>query len=745
MQLTLPVSPPGARPINSVVEMVWDEERVAVFVSGAPLLACKVDDEPELRYMACQLVNLGLARRQEVVAAFGIDRTTLYRWMERVEAFGIVGLMDGVPGPKDGHKLTGERLDEVQRQLDAGVSMRTAAKAVGVSEGTIRHAVKRGRLQRRVKQAEASPDSGGERETDEVMGPLERSERSVSCSAGVGVSREEERQLAQTGLLEEAEPRFEAMEAVAYGGALVALPALLAQGLLEGGEAVYGKLRNGFYGLNSVLLTLANMALLRIRSPERLQYHPPAELGVLLGLDRVPEVKTLRRKINELAGRKKATQYSDWLAQRWVARDPDAVGLLYLDGHVRPYHGRKHNLPKAHVARRRLAMDATTDFWVHDTQAEPLFVVTAEANNSLLSMLKDRILPKVRELVGKGRRVTVVFDREGWSPKSFEEMVGDDFDVTTYRKGKQEPWPEAEFSERSVQRGHQTLTYHLAERRVEVRKGFSMREIRRLCGDGHQTAIVTTRHDLPAEELAEQIFRRWAQENFFRYMRHHYALDALLTYDVEAADPDRLVPNPQKKALAAQVQRVSTELKQLEQQYIQATIPDPKQRKAKAADRKREANQLKEKIHKTREECEALKQKRSSTPKHVPLSTLMDADNIVRLATEEKHLVDTIRMIAYRAETALVTLVAPHYKRTHREGRALVRELLESPADVLPDPEAGLLRIKLHPLANPRSNEAVAALCRHLNSAQTTYPKTDWILHYEPVNAASIIDPRQDL
>jgi transposase len=745
MQLALPLSAPGAQRVNGAVEIVWDEQRVVLFASGVAVSTCEPGDVVGLRYMACQLVNLHLAKRQEVTAAFGIDRATLYRWMERLEESGISGLVDGIPGPKGGHKLTGERLEEAQRQLDAGTSMRAAAKGVGVSEGTIRHAVKRGRLQRPVKQAEPSPASGGEPEADEVMGPLERSERSVSCSAGVGVSREEERKLAQMGLLEAAEPRFEAMEAVAYGGAFVALPALLAQGLLEGGEAVYGKLRNGFYGLSSVLLTLANMALLRIRSPERLQYHPPAELGVLLGLDRVPEVKTLRRKISELAGRKQAAAYRDWLAQRWVAHDPDAVGVLYVDGHVRPYHGRKHNLPKAHVARRRLAMDATTDFWVHDTHAEPLFVVTAEANNSLLSMLKGRILPKVRELVGKGRRVTVIFDREGWSPKSFEEMVGDDFDVTTYRKGKQEPWPEAEFSTRSVQRGHQTLTYHLAERPVQLRKGFSMREIRRLCGDGHQTAIVTTRHDLPAEELAEQIFRRWAQENFFRYMRHHYALDALLTYDVEPADPDRLVPNPQKKALTAQVQRVTTELKQLEQNYIQATIPDPKQRKGKAADRKREAKRLQEEIQKLRDQCEALKQERSATPKKVPLTTLMDADNIVRLATEEKHLVDTVRTIAYRAETALVALVAPHYKRTHREGRALVRELLEAPADVLPDPQAGLLRIRLHPLANPRSNEAVAALCNHLNSAQITYPKTDWILHYEPVNAASIIDPRQDL
>jgi transposase len=730
-QLALPLSPAGARPINSVVEVVWDEERIAVFASGMPLLQCRVDDVGGVRFVVCELVELGLATQQEVAAFFGISRITLYRHRRRLEAEGISGLVDRARGPKGGHKLTEERLVEAQQQLDGGASMRAAAKAVGVSPGTICYAVKQGRLQRPVKRQEPSPP-----EAEELMGPGERSERSVSSARGVGVWREEERQLAQMGLLEEAKPRFEPMEAVAYGGAFVALPALLAQGLLAGGKATYGKLRNGFFGLRAVLLTLANMALLRIESPEDLQYHPPAELGVLLGLDRVPEVKTLRRKIGELAARRQSAEYSGWLAKRWVARDPDAVGVLYVDGHVRPYHGQKHSLPKAHVARRGLAMDATTDFWVHDTHAQPLFVVTAEANNSLLSMLNGQILPQVRQLVGKDRRVTVVFDREAWSPKSFEQMVKAGFDVTTYRKGQQKPWREKCFSEYVVVRGRETLTYRLAERRVTLHRGFRMREIRRLCSDGHQTSVLTTRTDLPAEQIAEQMFHRWSQENFFRYMRRHYALDALVTYDVEAADPNRLVPNPEKKAVAAEVRRVTRELEKLEQQHTQTIVPDPKQRKGKPADRKHQAQQIRQQIRQTRQQLEALKQKRSATPRKVRLSTIMDANKIVRLATQHKHLVDTVRVVAYRAETALVALVAPHYYRAPEEGRALVEELLRSPADVIPDPKAGLLRIRLHPLANPRSNQAVVALCHQLNRTQTRFPNTDWIMHYEPLGVA---------
>ena len=86
------------------------------------------------------------------------------------------------------------------------------------------------------------------------------------------------------------------------------------------------------------------------------------------------------------------------------------MGFLYVDGHVRVYHG-KHQLPKAHVARMRLSMPATSDYWVNDMAGDPLFVVTAEANAGLVKMLPV-VLGEVRSLVGE-RRITVVFDRGG--------------------------------------------------------------------------------------------------------------------------------------------------------------------------------------------------------------------------------------------------------------------------------------------------------------------------------------------
>jgi hypothetical protein len=46
-----------------------------------------------------------------------------------------------------------------------------------------------------------------------------------------------------------------------------------------------------------------------------------------------------------------------------------------------------------------------------------------------------------------GRRVTFIFDREGWSPKYFTRWFNEGVDVMTYRKGRYEPWSEDSFTE----------------------------------------------------------------------------------------------------------------------------------------------------------------------------------------------------------------------------------------------------------------------------------------------------------
>ncbi len=117
-------------------------------------------------------------------------------------------------------------------------------------------------------------------------------------------------------------------------------------------------------------------------------------------------------------------------------------------------------------------MPETTDFWINDANCEPLFFVTAQANDSLLSMLEKEVIPELKRLAGKGNRVTLVFDREGWRPKSFEKWLKTDIDVITYRKGKYDPWPEDCFIEVESHVRGKAVKYLLGERSIKINKNF---------------------------------------------------------------------------------------------------------------------------------------------------------------------------------------------------------------------------------------------------------------------------------
>ena len=737
IQSRLTLCPAEAIEINDTVSFLDDGKSIGYFGAGVPLFTHAHGDAVARRVAAAQIIALGLATPTELSVALGVGRTTLYRQQQRFQAQGVAGLADEKPGPTGPHKLTEQLLSRAQELLDEGKSNRRVAEAIGVTEGAIRHALRRGWLR------EARLISAQGAANAEASQPQQRSAEDAVAPLGVGTTRVMERVLAASGKLQQAEPRFEAASSVCSAGALVALPALLALGLLEVGEKVYGGLRNGFYGLRSTLMCLAFMALLRIRNPDRMQFEAPGELGVLLGLDRAPEAKTIRRKLQELAERKRAHRFSAGLAERWVRQASRAVGLLYVDGHVRAYHGEKHRLSKTHVARRRLCMAATTDYWINDKSAEPLFLITGEANDRLIATLKERILPEVRRLVG-ARRVTVVFDREGWSPKLFAELYEADFDVMTYRRGRYRKWPRSAFAVVQGRVEGRRVSYELAEKVVRMRPGFKMREVRRLRAEGsRQTAVLTTRWKMPILQVAWRMFERWRQENFFRYMREHFALDALASRRVQPVDPARTIPNPTRRKLEKRLAAMRLQLQKLQTEYGARAFDNEESRRPTARGFKIANSRLGAQIRLLSERCRRLKQRIGALPKRVALGEA-EGEMIVSLDPETKHLTDTIKMLAYRAETALVGLLGPAYARTEQEGRALVREILRAPADILPDEGAGVLRIRVHGLANPRSNEAIKHLCEQLNELEISYPATALRMRYEPGFVPSISTTGQE-
>ena len=146
---------------------------------------------------------------------------------------------------------------------------------------------------------------------------------------GVAVTRILDRMMAYSGQLTKAETTFTAQLAVDQTGVLFALPALQTQGLLKATQ-VYEPLANGYYGLEHVVLLLAFMALCRIKNPEQIKQCAPGEIGKILGLDRAPEVRCLRKKINQIVDQQKASAYAGLLSHDWI--NQEQCMFFYIDG-----------------------------------------------------------------------------------------------------------------------------------------------------------------------------------------------------------------------------------------------------------------------------------------------------------------------------------------------------------------------------------------------------------------------------
>jgi hypothetical protein len=282
--------------------------------------------------------------------------------------------------------------------------------------------------------------------------------------------------------------------------------------------------------------------------------------------------------------------------------------------------------------------------------------------------------------------------------------------------------------------------YELADTAVELgisegpRKGqaVSLRQVTRLVpargGGTRQIHVLTSRDDLAAGEVCWRMSSRWREENYFRYARTRFALDALDSYAAAPDDPDRMVPNPARKTAAACIRQAETAAQAAETARDAALLELRSPAPGQAAYLSNQViNALAAPVEAAYLELEQAAAAAAAVPARVPLGTL--SPDMVRLEAETKQITHAIRMAAYNAETTLARALDGHYARARDEAYALIREALTVSGDIIPG--HGQLLIRLDPLTAPRRTQALAALCDQLNQAQACYPGTDLILRYE--------------
>jgi len=475
------------------------------------------------------------------------------------------------------------------------------------------------------------------------------------------------------------------------------------------------------------------MSTCRIKNAEQLKRYPPGELGILLGLDRIPEVGYFRKKLKQIIDQKKTDAFHTSLLQSWIAEMPEM--FFYIDGHVRVYHGQQANLSKRFVSRQKLCLSGTTEFWVNDQSGRPLMVITGELNEKLKEGVEQAIKKLKAEvsdpLDENAPCFTMVFDRESYEPKWFKNLWNNHrVAIITYRKNVKDKWEESSFNSTETQLLNNNVTMLLCEKGIQL-NGEWFREIRKLSDNGHQTSILTTHPSLSLEDIAGKMFSRWTQENYFKYMSENYDFDRMIEYGTEKINPKRTIINPEYRKLTNQLKKARGKKYRVEAKVYQKieskegkTIEQVKSDITNTSD-------LIEQINSYKQEITLLIEKRSAEPSRISLAEMPEKKRHNKLKQESKKFKNAIVMLAYRAETALYNVLSEFFKGAQNNGRMLLKEIFSADADIIPDYKNKTLTIVLHSMSTPRANEAVAKLCLFLNETETIYPYSELKMIYK--------------
>jgi hypothetical protein len=745
-QALLPLIADGATRINDVISVVREKGQWTYFCGVQPVFQHAENDRRSFPMFTAQLICQGACRQVDLVRAFGVSKNSVIRSVAKYRAGGFSAFY-APRATRGASVMTPAVMAQAQQLLGAGRSPAEVAEQLGLKRDTLRKAIQQGRL---TKPCPLQPTESALESVPVPQPPTatDKSTRAVDdalAEMGTACTRPDERILAAFGLLEGATTRFETCRDVSCGGVLCALPALEANGLFRHIHDCLARLR-GYYSTLHVIILLAHMALCRIKTVEQLQYQPPGELGKLLGLDRIPEVRCLRHKLAALSLDDGPKKWGGLLSRDWLKAEPELAGALYVDGHVRLYHGSQTALPKRYVSRQRLCLRGTTDYWVNDILGQPFFAVERTIDHGLLEVLRSDIVPRLlKDIPGQPTaaeleadryraRFVILFDREGYSPEFFREMWQTHrIACITYHKYPKDDWPVAEFAEvETTLPNGERVKLPLAERGTWIgdrKSGLWVREVRKRTTSGHQVSLISTAFGASAREDCIQLFSRWSQENFFRYMMQHFAIDLLNEYGTEEIpETKRPVVNPERRQLDRRKRVVKSKLTHRQARFAALTLHPEADAAAQVKWERRKA-ELVEEIEQFEGELADIDSQLKTTPSHLAWDELPATEKFQRLAPSRKQLVDTVKMIAYRAETASASIVREKLARTD-DARSLLRDLFGSEADLEPDQEEGVLRVKIHPMSNPRSNRAIAHLLKHLNAAEFPYPATNLRLVY---------------
>ena len=645
--LAVPAPTNTQTPPRFEVSEVADHRVVHV---GGHLIACyRRDDLASERLIATQLAETLPVDACEIAAAFGMHPVSLSRLRGQFRASGAQALMPRRPGPKSPSKVTPKMLLRFQQLRQQDLSYRAIARRVSRPGREISYATV----------ALALKGHPAEPEPRELPFP--------------------------EPAVEEEQPRREQLapgesRRSRYAGALMlfaGLARLEIWDVLRSLGASVGPSRR--WGWAETVAVVVLCFALRFRSIEDSKNALREDLGALLSQPRSPGLLTLRTKIAALAESMDPLKLSRELFRRYLSLEPVWEGLYYVDGHFCPYYG-EHPTPKGWDSKRRLAAAGHTDVYVHDTRGRALFFLSRPLNDSLARAIPP-LVAEIRRVHGEGP-FTLVFDRGGYSGDAFRFLNEHNIGFITYLKGRKarRRYPEKRFRRGWFEFEGRRHTYRLYQKRTRINQVGLIRTILFLGEEGQQIPVLT---NLAAASKPAKVVHclrlRWRQENSFKYLTEHYAIDQIIQYGAEEEEAARVVPNPRRKALRQRVQSVREHVETLEAQLGRAVNQNQEARRPTTRGFKIAHRTLRRQIAQQQQLLARLENRLRHTPSQIEAEKV---DKKRSLLHEDRRLVvNSLKLAAYNAERMLALRFLKHYGRT-KDVFSVFRALLHLPGRV---------------------------------------------------------------
>lgn len=667
------------------LEVIDAQDQRSVFVNGHLVARYACNEKGTERVLATQLAEVLPISDGQIAAAFGLHPVSLSRFRGQARDGGAIALMPRKTGPKGPSKVTPALQGRCRTLREEGLSLRAIAERLSGGVRMISHVTVAALLK------------SGSSELKQASLPTEPTAEVPAL--------EGERPATVTEAFTEARP-------TRYAGALMMYASLARLDLWNvfrqlGADA--GSARR--YGWTQTLATIVFCFALRFRSIEDFKNARRQDLGALIGEETGPTVLSLRGKIKALAESVDPLAVSRELFRRYLAIEPAWEGLYYIDGHFCPYYG-KHPTPRGWDSKRRLAVKGHTDVYVHDAEGRALFFFSQPLNDSLARAIPGAV-EEIRRAHGPGP-FTLVFDRGGYSGDAFRFLEEQGIGFITYLKGRtaRRRYPRKLFHPGWFSFEGQRHVYKLFEKGTRIARVGTIRTVLFMGDEDQQIPVLTNLTSrVKAAKVVHCLRLRWRQENNFKYLSDHYAIDQIVQYGADKETQDRLIPNPRRKALKDEVRALTQQIQGLEAQLGRALNDNNESQRPTARGFKIAHGRLRRDIAHKRQALTRLENRLRRTPGKISAEQVDKTRSLLR---EDRRLViNALKIVACNAERLLVRRFDEAYEQP-KDAFSVFRALLHLPGHVRAA-GPGNLEVCLHRPDSEKVAHALEALLADIN------------------------------